>query len=162
MPGVANLVRDNPTLSKEEVAHTLFDEFHKLAQRRSRSVMKLTISIRRGARVFLLDDDDVRIKWFLERLSSITIAKEAPDAIAILDSYPLFDFVFLDHDLGLFTGTEGDGLQVAQHLARSGFDGHNIVIHSTNAAGAAAMKDVLKCATVAPYGQFEIETAARE
>ena len=112
--------------------------------------------------MFLLDDDDARIKWFLERLISITIAKEAPDAIAILDNYPLFDFVFLDHDLGLFTGTEGDGLQVAQHLARRGFDGHNTVIHSTNAAGAAAMKDVLKCATVAPYGQFEIETAARE
>ena len=124
--------------------------------------MKLTISIRRGARVFLLDDDDVRIKWFLERLISITIAKEAPDAIAILYSYPLFDFVFLDHDLGLFTGTEGDGLQVAQHLARRGFDGHNTVIHSTNAAGASAMKESLKCATVAPFGQFEIETAASE
>jgi len=28
-----DLVRDNPTLSTEEVAHTLFDEFHELAQR---------------------------------------------------------------------------------------------------------------------------------
>jgi DNA-binding CsgD family transcriptional regulator len=119
---------------------------------------KQTISIRRGARVFLLDDDDVRIQWFLERLISITIAKEAPDAIAILDSYPPFDFVFLDHDLGRFTGTEGDGLQVAQHLARRGSDGHNTVIHSMNAAKTAAMKDALKSATVAPFGQFEIET----
>jgi CheY-like chemotaxis protein len=122
--------------------------------------MRLTIP--RGARVFLLDDDDVRIKWFLERLTSITVAKEAPDAIAILDCYPPFDFVFLDHDLGLFTGTEGDGLQVARHLARRGFDGHSTVIHSTNAVGAAAMKEALKSATVAPFGQFEIETAVRE
>ena len=49
-----------------------------------------------------------------------------------MDSYPLFDFLFLDHDLGLFTGTEGDGLQVAQHLAERGFEGLNTFIHSTN------------------------------
>ena len=105
-----------------------------------------------------MDDDEVRIQWFLERLISITIAKEAPDAIAILDNYPLFDFVFLDHDLGRFTVTEGDGLQVAQHLAKRGSDGHNTVIHSINAAKATATKDALKSATVAPFGQFEIET----
>lgn len=52
-----------------------------------------------------------------ERLTSITVTKEAPDAVAILDSYPPFGFIFLDHDLGLFTGSEGDGLQVAKHLA---------------------------------------------
>jgi CheY-like chemotaxis protein len=123
-------------------------------------VRKLTISIPRGARVFLLDDDDVRIQWFLERLTSITVAKEARDAIAILDSYPPFDFVFLDHDLGLFTGTEGDGLQVAQHLAGRGFDSHNTVIHSSNTDGATAMKAALKNATVVPFGQFEIEAVA--
>jgi len=91
--------------------------------------MTLTILIPHGSLVFLLDDDDVRIKWFLERPTSIMVAKEAPDAIAILNSYPPFDFLFLDHDLGLFTGTEGDGLQVAQYLAGRGFDGLNTFIH---------------------------------
>jgi CheY-like chemotaxis protein len=117
--------------------------------------MKITIP--QGSRVFLLDDDDVRILWFLERLTSITVAKEAPDAIAVLENYPPFDFLFLDHDLGRFTGTEGDGLQVAQHLADRGFDGHNTVIHSTNIFAAATMKDALKSAMVMPFGQFEIE-----
>ena len=120
--------------------------------------MTLTISVPRGSRVFLLDDDDFRIKWFFERLTSITIAKEAPDAVAILDSYPPFDFIFLDHDLGLFTGTEGDGLQVAKHLAARGFDGRNTFIHSTNQNGAAAMHGALPNATVVPFGQFEIES----
>jgi len=120
--------------------------------------MALTISIPRGTHVFLLDDDDFRSKWFLERLTSITVAKEAPDAISILDTYPPFDFIFLDHDLGLFTGTEGDGLQVAKHLAARGFDGQNIFIHSTNQNGAAAMHGALPTATVVPFGQFEIES----
>jgi hypothetical protein len=111
-----------------------------------------------GSRVFLLDDDDFRIKWFFERLTSITVAKEAPDAIAILDIYPPFDFIFLDHDLGLFTGTEGDGLQVAKHLAARGFDGRNTFIHSTNQNGAAGMRRTLPNATVVPFGQFEIES----
>jgi hypothetical protein len=48
-----------------------------------------TIFIPRGSSIFLLDDDDFRIRWFLERVSSLTVAKEAPDAIAILDSYPV-------------------------------------------------------------------------
>jgi len=104
----------------------------------------------------------VRINWFLEQLISIIIAKQAPDAIAILDSYPPFDLVFLDHDLGLFIGIEGDGLQVAKHMTRRGFDGHNTVIHSTNADGAAAMKDRAESTTVAPFGQLEAETATRE
>ena len=75
-----------------------------------------------------------------------------------MDSYPLFDFLFLDHDLGLFTGTEGDGLQVAQHLAERGFESLNTFIHSTNQNGAAAMRKALRKATVVPSGQFEIES----
>lgn len=70
--------------------------------------------------------------------------------------------MFLDHDLGLFTGTEGDGLQVAQHLAGRGFDGLNTVIHSTNEGGAAAMKAALKNATIVPFGQFEIESTVTD
>src|SRR5215475_6680058 len=119
--------------------------------------MTLTISIPRDSRFFLLDDDDFRIKWFLERLTSITVAREAPNAVAILDSYPPFYFLFLDHDLGRFTGTEGDGLQVSKHLAARGFDGRNTFIHSTNQNGAAAMRGALPNATVIPFGQFEIE-----
>jgi CheY-like chemotaxis protein len=120
--------------------------------------MTLTIMIPPGSRVFLLDDDDVRIMWFVERLTSITVAKEAPDAMAILDSCPLFDFLFLDHDLGSFTGTEGDGLQVSQHLAERGCEGLNTFIHSTNQNRAAAMHKVLRKATVVPFGRFEIES----
>ena len=120
--------------------------------------MTRTIVIPRRSQIFLLDDDDFRIRWFLERLTSITIAKEAPDAIAILDNYPAFDFLFLDHDLGLFTGTEGDGLQVAQHLACKGFTGKNTFIHSHNQFKAAEMRKALRRAKVVPFGQFEIES----
>ena len=75
-----------------------------------------------------------------------------------MGSHPPFDFLFLDHDLGLFTGTEGDGLQVAQHFAEGGFEGLNTFIHSTNQNGAAAMREALRKATVVPFGQFEIES----
>lgn len=118
----------------------------------------LRISIPVGARVFLLDDDDYRVMWFLERLTSLTIAKEAPAAIAVLDSYPPFDFLFLDHDLGNLTGREGDGLAVAKHLSRKGFDGKNTFIHSHNDARAALMQEALTRATVVPFGQFEMES----
>jgi CheY-like chemotaxis protein len=123
-----------------------------------RALHMLTISIPRGSRAFLLDDDDFRIRWFIERLTSITIAKEAPDAISILDSHPPFNFLFLDHDLGNFNGTEGDGLQVARHLATQALTGAHIFIHSHNYAQAAAMHDVLTNATVVPFGQFELES----
>jgi hypothetical protein len=33
------------------------------------------INIPRGSLVFLLDDDDFRIRWFLEWLTSVTVAK---------------------------------------------------------------------------------------
>lgn len=116
------------------------------------------IFIPRGCSVFLLDDDDCRIMWFLERLSSVTVTKEARDAIAILDRYPEFDFIFLDHDLGRFTGTEGNGLEVAQHLASKGFTG-KVFVHSHNADQAEEMHKLLKQATRMQWGQFEIESA---
>ena len=92
-------------------------------------------------------------------MSSLTVGKEAPDAIAILDSYPKFDFIFLDHDLGRFTGTEGDGLQVAQHLASKGFTGKNTFIHSHNTHRAAEMHKALRKAKIVPWGRFDIESA---
>jgi hypothetical protein len=121
--------------------------------------MKIKIVIPSGSRVFLLEDDEVRIKWFLERLPGAVIATEPDEAKAILDANPPFDFVFLDHDLGLRdyhgAGIEGNGQHVARYLAERGETGLNTVVHSWNPVGASAIKTILPNATVIPFGQFE-------
>lgn len=121
----------------------------------------ITVTISRGMRVFLLEDSDDRIAWFRSKIDNLTIAKTAEEAIQIFATSPPFDFVFLDHDLGLVdyagnAGSEGNGQQVAKHLAGLGFIGENILIHSWNPYGAGLMAGVLPKATVAAYKTFDI------
>jgi hypothetical protein len=119
------------------------------------------IRIPRHARCFLLEDSEERIAWFVDRLPSIDMATNVHDAVEIL-AQKEYDFVFLDHDLGLldyagYCGPEGSGKDVARYLSGRGFIGHNVLIHSWNSIGAAAMKDILEGAMAIPFGQFEIE-----
>jgi len=119
------------------------------------------IKIPRASRVLLLEDSETRIAWFAERLPYLEVARTRDDAIALLAAR-VYDFIFLDHDLGLLdyagrTGREGNGRDVAKFLSGTGWTGKNTVIHSWNPAGAAAMKDILRNACAIPFGQFEIE-----
>ena len=122
--------------------------------------MKVTIAIPEGASVFLLEDSPERVEWFTHKIPDLVTADTADKAIAILAG-KVFDFVFLDHDLGLMdyaggTGSMGNGQEVAHYLSGRGFLGKNVFIHSWNALGAAKMKDILEGAYAVPFGQFDI------
>jgi hypothetical protein len=88
------------------------------------------------------------------------VARTADEAISYL-ALEHFDFVFLDHDLGIMdqygTAPAGNGKMVAKFIASQGYIGDNVVIHSWNPDGAAEMKNALRNACVIPFGQFEIE-----
>lgn len=114
----------------------------------------------------LLEDNEDRIKWFKRHIPDIDVVSTAAECIAWLANNPAYDFFFLDHDLGaldyaLFingqTQANGNGHEVARHMCELGYLGDNVVIHSWNPAGAANMKNILKNATVIPFGKFTIE-----
>lgn len=95
----------------------------------------ITFTIPIKARVFLLEDSDHRILWFQERIHDLTVANTSAEGIAILESNPPFDVIFLDHDLQLIHYEEfdetgkGTGREVAAWLAKKGFSGKNVCIH---------------------------------
>ena len=85
-------------------------------------------------------------------------AKNAEAALRALRQQD-FKVIFLDHDLhwmhadnSIFKGT---GKEVARFLSENGFQGI-VIIHSKHAEGAAAMKQYLSNARLAPFGTFEI------
>jgi hypothetical protein len=124
--------------------------------------MRITIRIPKKAKCFLLEDTQERIDWFKSKLPFLDTADNVKDAIAYLSTQK-YDFVFLDHDLGLLdyagysAGQPGNGKDVARYLSGRNFMGDNVVIHSWNPVGAAAMKDILENASAIPFGQFEID-----
>ena len=120
--------------------------------------------IPRNSKIFLLEDSQQRIDWFKKRLPNLVLAERTDKAIEILSTtHEPFDFVFLDHDLGILDASGfiddaiGNGEIVAKHLASQGFLGHNVCIHSWNPEGALRMKNVLNNAIVIPFGRFEIQ-----
>lgn len=125
----------------------------------------LIVKIPRESRVLLLEDSYLRVEWFMERLlyvKCLTVANTVDEAIAGLESVGPFDFMFLDHDLGLLdymgVETETSGLQFCKHIAANDCVA-TVFIHSHNTSGALAMKACLKDAYVhvAPFGTFELE-----
>jgi len=106
------------------------------------------------ARVLVLDDNADRLQWFRDRLPTVDCVEASDHAIAAISiADPPYDVIFLDHDLGKID----TGMEVASHLASSGYMGDSVVIHSWNPDGARNMKNELENAVVVPYGQFEIK-----
>jgi hypothetical protein len=89
--------------------------------------------------VLVLDDDQGRLDAFeryFQRGSDLYIARTADMAIWLLSSRH-WDYVYLDHDLGLTpVPNPGDGMQVVdwivQAAARGRFRRTRFVIHSLN------------------------------
>lgn len=123
--------------------------------------VRCTIRLPKGAKVFLLEDSEDRIVWFKKHIPDVVIAETALQAIDILKGTE-FDFIFLDHDLGLLNYAgyaeheNGSGRDVARYLSGQGYIGKNVVIHSWNPVGAAQMKDLLEGAYAIPFGQFDL------
>lgn len=120
------------------------------------------IRVSKKDRIFLLEDSEDRIKWFKGKFPELVHAATVKEAIPILEE-KTFDWLFLDHDLGLLdyqgytVNGEGTGRDVARFLSRHASFKSRVVIHSWNPVGAAAMKDILVGATAIPFGQFDID-----
>jgi CheY-like chemotaxis protein len=98
--------------------------------------------------ILILDDSITRQQKFLDKLdwhNDVYFADNAQDAISLLEKY-LFDWAYLDHDLGGDTGYDV-ALWLNQNQDRMP---KNIVIHSLNPVGAKRMKGVLPQAQVIP------------
>ena len=108
----------------------------------------------RGAiRVFLLDDDELRHRWFTRRFAGdqLDIAVNAERAIELL-SQNFYDAIFLDHDLlpEHYGSDERDdertGYAVAAWLAArpDRQPASTVLVHTRNADGALRMVEALR------------------
>lgn len=125
-------------------------------------VSRIRITVDRGSRIFILEDEQHRIDWFREKLEGchLIFSSTYLNAVWTIANAPVrFDAMFLDHDLGLPERT-GDGDDVAKHLAAGGYLAPLVVIHSWNPVGAQNMMnriDTTVKAIVCPFGNFELE-----
>jgi hypothetical protein len=122
-------------------------------------IRKALIRIPCSATVFILEDSETRLHWFLQRLTGARHCSNVEDALELVALLDRESVAFLDHDLNWRDAAghkPGSGVRVASFLARNGFRGLAI-IHSVNEEGAAEMKRWLPTAEVYPFGTFEIE-----
>ena len=100
-------------------------------------------------KVFILEDDENRIKQFNRALHKHTVlhADNVKDAIKILEENEDIIIIFLDHDLDnkvfVPSSNSNTGYALAKHIRDSGKIYPQIIIHSMNIIGATNMKDVL-------------------
>ena len=103
--------------------------------------------------VLVLDDDPGRLQVFerhFHRISDLSVARTADMAIWLLSQYH-WDYVYLDHDLGLTPVPDpGSGTQVVdwivQAAARGRFRHTQFVIHSLNEEDGPRMAERLAAA----------------
>jgi len=107
-------------------------------------------------KVFILEDNDERIKQFEDLLTPagyyLTIAKSVAEAIQKYS--PPYDILYLDHDLGGEVMVDSEkpntGYQFAKWLVANDVDliRRRIVLHSMNPAGVRNMKSQLPLSSV--------------
>jgi CheY-like chemotaxis protein len=131
--------------------------------------MKPTAIIRIPAktRCLVVEDNAVRLTWFLVKLPNCTVAESPQEAVMTLDTSEPFDIVFLDHDCdGKFFADPTDPeylnksfWRVARWLRHIQYNGR-VVIHSGNPVGAERMAALLGATAsvhVLPFSSFDIE-----
>lgn len=107
-------------------------------------------------KVLVLEDSIYRSKYFIEKYGyhDLTIVENAYMAIDLLDS-ELFDYIFLDNDLGT---DNGEGLYVARFLSNNENNPNNnstIIIHSWNNVAVKEMLNYLPNAITVSFGSSE-------
>jgi len=105
--------------------------------------------------ILILEDDHERHEAFLRNLigANVVIVETATDAIQEL-SKSVWDYLFLDHDLGgqqMVESGPGTGYKVALWLEQNpDRQPENIIIHSYNPYGSTMMKKALPKAKLRP------------
>lgn len=107
-------------------------------------------------RILVLEDDSFRARYFIEKYGGhkFRIVESAPVAIQYLKENT-YDYIFLDHDLGL---GNGDGMDVVNFLTYNPSNPNNrarIIIHSWNVVAAMRMHHKLPQATRAMFNTAE-------
>ena len=103
-------------------------------------------------RILILEDDNVRVKFFIEKLGQYSpkITENAEIAISYLKE-DTFDYVFLDNDLGR---GNGEGIDVADYLQQNP-DNPNckaaVIVHSWNIPAANTIKSKFPAAVISRY-----------
>lgn len=135
----------------------------------------MIIYVPKGARVFIVEDNQERIDWFRWRLNDchaeiVCLTDDPVEATGrlITDCDPSsLDALFFDFDLGhtaVLNNPEHPeqttSMPIVEYLMNHSdvrlWD-KNAVIHSQNRPGAQWIKDRLPRATVAPFGSFTIK-----
>ena len=121
----------------------------------SRLGLRDTSAPRNAIRVFLLDDDTLRHRWFAKRFAGdqLDIAVDVERAMELLAAN-FYDAIFLDHDLlpeHYHSSTHDDettGYAVATWLAARPDlqQASTIMVHTRNAEGAMRMVEKLRLA----------------
>jgi CheY-like chemotaxis protein len=127
--------------------------------------VKTTITIRKGARIFVVEDNAERISWFSMNLlhSTVWFEKDPEKAVEWLEANPpeTLDAIFLDFDLGPgnVKNSTINSLPVVDFLKSklSTRQQRNVVIHSQNNFGAFMINTMLPGAAQLPFGDFDIE-----
>jgi len=100
-------------------------------------------------KVFLLEDDPKRIKWFKATFINVDHADNPIDGLKMLEENSDYGMIFLDHDLGgeqyVDSADPTTGMQLAKWMAEKSLHLDTpIIIHSLNYGGAVNMESVLK------------------
>jgi CheY-like chemotaxis protein len=103
-------------------------------------------------KILILEDNETRVRFFIERFGKhdLKITENAKVAIQYLDDH-LFDYIFLDNDLG---PGNGEGIDVAAHLQYNSNNPNNkaiTIIHSCNVPAAWNIQNKIPHAVIAPF-----------
>lgn len=107
----------------------------------------------RGFRVFILEDDEIRVAHLLSLLISCDVTRVASCRQA-KKFVPPYDLILLDHDLGgrQITRHEDCGLTFVRMIKDKINPDATIVYHSYNPDGARAMQQEVGRGMIAPFG----------
>lgn len=126
-------------------------------------------------KILVLEDNENRIECFKQVFdrADLVIVETSYDAIQLLDKTQ-YDFIFLDHDLGIHPVTkqpttevmlpsgDGTGYEVAQFIARSKKNKDTpTIIHTFNPDGAKKMMEELEDADYFPFWSGEFKSAVQ-
>jgi len=108
-------------------------------------------------KVLIVEDEDYRLNWFLDRIGNCDIAKDVQTAINFLTKNT-YDYIMLDHDLNgyLENPSESTGYEVAKFIAGTPNEKAEIIVHTVNPAGAQAICSILPNAKPLPFGTFDV------